>query len=258
MKERIIAGIGILIGLALIFWVGSPAIHILAIVIVGISGYEIYRTIKTKVPVYVLPIILGILTLGMYLKMEALFSFLAISLIILFTLSLVVESFSITTMSIVYLMILLVTMAYQSIMIIMNEYNLTVLLMILVGTYATDTFAYFGGMFFGKHKLIPKVSPKKTVEGAVSGFLFGCILMYLFGYFLIDNVIPNNLLILLAIGTPIIAQIGDLSFSLIKRQLNIKDYGNLIPGHGGVLDRIDSLVFTLMYFTVILNLFGYM
>ncbi len=118
-------------------------------------------------------------------------------------------------------------------------------LLVFISAWVTDTFAYFTGRFFGSHKLIEEISPKKTVEGSIGGSLF-CILSYLiFGFTVgrIYGVTPNYLaLALSALAVSIVAQIGDLIFSLIKREHGIKDYGKIFPGHGGMLDRIDSII----------------
>ena len=120
-----------------------------------------------------------------------------------------------------------------------------VYLLTFIGAWVTDTFAYFTGRFLGKHKLIPEVSPKKTVEGSIGGIAF-CIGSYiLFGYIvsIYANLSPNYLLLgIAALFVSVISQIGDLIFSLIKRENGIKDYGKLFPGHGGVLDRFDSVI----------------
>lgn len=110
-----------------------------------------------------------------------------------------------------------------------------------------DTFALFGGMAFGKHKLAPVVSPKKTIEGSASGTLvtvgIGVAAWYLFkDYMLVDSLIKFVLIVFVC---TIVSQIGDLSASFIKREAGIKDYGNLIPGHGGMMDRIDSLMMSI-------------
>lgn len=113
-----------------------------------------------------------------------------------------------------------------------------------------DAGAYFGGSLFGKTKLCPLISPKKTVEGAVSGVIICAILSVLLGvifqYILFKNGEIVNLIFLAVYGLlgAVVSIIGDLSFSLIKRSCGIKDYGNLIPGHGGMLDRFDSVIFT--------------
>lgn len=117
-------------------------------------------------------------------------------------------------------------------------------LIIFLSAWICDTFAYFTGRFFGKHKLIPAISPKKTIEGAIGGIIFtfiammgyGCLLKYAFKY---DGISFVHLAIL-GVILPIVSQIGDLIASCIKRQYNIKDFGNVFPGHGGVIDRFDS------------------
>ena len=124
-----------------------------------------------------------------------------------------------------------------------------VYLIVFIGAWITDTFAYFCGMLFGrggKHKLIPEVSPKKTVEGSIGGIIFCILAMILFG-FIVQKVNPGfspNYLILTLAGlvASIVAQIGDLALSVVKRHYGIKDYGFLFPGHGGVLDRFDSVI----------------
>lgn len=114
-----------------------------------------------------------------------------------------------------------------------------------VAAVFTDTFAYFTGRFFGKHKLCPKVSPKKTVEGAIGGVLF-CTFAF-FGYSFISRKffsieVDSLVFCIVAPFVSVIAQIGDLVLSAVKRKFNVKDYGKLFPGHGGVLDRFDSVI----------------
>lgn len=121
-----------------------------------------------------------------------------------------------------------------------------IVLLPLLAAWGADTCALFAGMFFGRHKLAPVVSPKKTVEGAVGGVIGGAVLV------LIATLIMNSTLklglplwaavVLGAVGA-VLGEIGDLSFSIIKRQTGIKDYGHIFPGHGGVLDRFDSVIF---------------
>jgi len=112
--------------------------------------------------------------------------------------------------------------------------------LIFLIAFGTDTCAYFGGYFFGKHKLCPTLSPKKTIEGAVSGVLGTVILCGIFtAIFLGVHEIPLICLMAL-LGSPI-AQCGDLIASGFKRKMGIKDYSNLIPGHGGIMDRFDSV-----------------
>lgn len=109
----------------------------------------------------------------------------------------------------------------------------------------TDTFAYFCGRAFGKHKLIPDVSPKKTVEGSVGGTVCAVLVTLLYGLLIgaVTESKPNYLpLALVTLIVSLVSQCGDLIMSLVKRKFGIKDYGKLFPGHGGVLDRFDSVI----------------
>ena len=116
---------------------------------------------------------------------------------------------------------------------------------IFIGAWITDTFAYFTGMLFGKHKLIPNVSPKKTVEGAIGGAVF-CMIFFVGYGAIVNSLTPYNislgLIALAGILSALVSMIGDLSMSVIKRTYGIKDYGKIFPGHGGVLDRFDSIL----------------
>ncbi|HHY23961.1 MAG TPA: phosphatidate cytidylyltransferase [Clostridiaceae bacterium] len=125
---------------------------------------------------------------------------------------------------------------------------------IFIGAWATDTFAYFGGVTLGKRKLIPAVSPNKTVEGSISGVIGAVAALCLYGFLVGRNIsyVPYFHYIIMGILCGIISQVGDLTASTIKRYTKIKDYGNIIPGHGGVLDRFDSvlLVAPTIYFYI--------
>ena len=133
------------------------------------------------------------------------------------------------------------------------------LLLPFILSFACDTFAYFAGLTLGRHKLAPKVSPKKTVEGSIGGLaghvVCGLLLAYVmdrwFGASI--NAVPMALLSLIC---GVVAQIGDLSFSLIKREFGIKDYGHLFLEHGGVLDRFDSVLFVAPTVEIALTLFS--
>jgi phosphatidate cytidylyltransferase len=116
---------------------------------------------------------------------------------------------------------------------------------VFLGAFATDTFAYFIGSNFGKHKLTP-ISPKKSIEGAIGGLIGSIIIVLIFGYIATAKLgltYPIYNYIVLGLITGTISQIGDLSASIFKRYAKVKDYGALIPGHGGVLDRFDSVLF---------------
>ena len=125
-----------------------------------------------------------------------------------------------------------------------------VIYLFLISTM-TDTFALFCGKLFGKHKLT-KISPNKTVEGSVGGSIFGTIIPVLFLFFLGREITLT--IILETFLLTIIGQIGDLYFSSIKRHYDVKDFSNLIPGHGGILDRLDSILFIMSAYIIMINI----
>ena len=130
------------------------------------------------------------------------------------------------------------------------------LLLPFILSFACDTFAYFAGCAFGKHKLAPKVSPKKTVEGSVGGILGNLACGLLFASVMdrwFGGSVGYGAMAVLALCCSIVAQVGDLSFSLIKREFGIKDYGHLFLEHGGVLDRFDSVLFVAPVVEIVLN-----
>ncbi|MBE6626855.1 MAG: phosphatidate cytidylyltransferase [Ruminococcaceae bacterium] len=133
--------------------------------------------------------------------------------------------------------------------VMLREAGAYLYLLVFIGPWVSDIFAYLCGRLFGKHKLIPEVSPKKTVEGSIGGIVFSAIAFIVYGmiiqrFFASD--VSFNIITMAIVGAviSIIAQIGDLAASAIKRRFDVKDYGNLFPGHGGVLDRFDSVLLT--------------
>ena len=117
-----------------------------------------------------------------------------------------------------------------------------------------DTGAYFVGKKFGKHKLAKNISPKKTIEGAIAGVVTGISVSVLCKFIFMEDIISVREAIIFAIVISIIGQFSDLAESLFKRDCNIKDSGNIIPGHGGMLDRFDSYLFAapVFYYAIIL------
>ena len=126
-----------------------------------------------------------------------------------------------------------------------NDIGIWLFALVFLGAWVPDGAAYFFGRAFGKHKLIPDVSPKKTVEGAIGGVLFGAVTFVVCGFIAERAGVASPQYIPLALAGIVVAVIsifGDLIASLVKRQYGIKDYGKLFPGHGGVLDRFDSII----------------
>jgi phosphatidate cytidylyltransferase len=141
----------------------------------------------------------------------------------------------------------------------MNSSGNILVFMVFVIAWSADTFACLIGKRFGKHKLTPIVSPKKSVEGFIAGILGAGLFSYLYGLVILNltNIHINNFLIICIIAGiigSIISQFGDLTASLIKRFNNVKDFGKLIPGHGGVLDRFDSIILTAPFIYYLLML----
>lgn len=119
--------------------------------------------------------------------------------------------------------------------------------LIFIGSWMTDTTAYYAGRFFGKHKLCPKVSPKKTIEGSIGGIIGATAFSGIFGFIIFNNgitIMPIYDYFIIGALCGVFSQFGDLVASSIKRYVGIKDYSNLIPGHGGILDRFDSILFS--------------
>lgn len=123
--------------------------------------------------------------------------------------------------------------------------------LVIFGAFGTDVMAYFAGVALGKHKLCPSISPKKTIEGSIGGILGSVIICGAFGAVFAKEYLIHCLILGLLCG--VFSQFGDLTASIFKRKMGIKDYGNLIPGHGGILDRFDSVLFTapLVYYYIL-------
>jgi phosphatidate cytidylyltransferase len=144
------------------------------------------------------------------------------------------EDITITLIGIMYIPFMLFHIFYLD--------NTTSIWLVFIMSFGTDTFAYIFGNLLGKRKLCPNISPNKTVEGSIGGILGSVVLTLVFAYYMDLNSYLN--LSILAIIASITSQIGDLIASKIKRVAHIKDFGKIFPGHGGVLDRFDSIILT--------------
>ena len=153
---------------------------------------------------------------------------------------------SIMDMALVFLTTAYISIGFASILMLRDlPHGQFLYLLVFIGAWVTDGAAYFVGRAIGKHKLIPDVSPKKTVEGAIGGSIF-CALSFL-AYGLVvahfsDSTVNAVEIIIAGLIISVISQFGDLIASLIKRHYGIKDYGKIFPGHGGVMDRFDSII----------------
>lgn len=177
------------------------------------------------------------------------FSFFIIYLIVMFT-TLVFSKGKLdyTLVASNFMGVLYASMSFMCI-VLLREAGAYLYLLVFIGPWVSDIFAYLCGRLFGKHKLIPEVSPKKTVEGSVGGIIFTAVAFVVYGIIIKTyfnaNAVANPIAMALAGAvTSVIAQIGDLTASAIKRRFDIKDYGRIFPGHGGVMDRFDSVLLT--------------
>jgi len=133
-----------------------------------------------------------------------------------------------------------------------NPFNPTLILTMFILTWTFDTFAYLFGITFGKHKIIPSISPKKSWEGFAGGFVFTLIAAFI-THQIFDQLDLRTLMII-SIILPFTATIGDFIESYYKREAGVKDSGNFIPGHGGILDRMDAFLITIPAIYIIINL----
>ena len=144
-----------------------------------------------------------------------------------------------------------------------NFESCTLLIYVALGTFMTDAGAYFIGVFFGKNKINPRISPKKTWEGFFGGIAISTAFSFAFGMIMAGVGHPilqcfdvNHwyYILIISLLMPLFATLGDFTFSSLKRYYNIKDFGNILPGHGGVLDRIDSAIFSAIIATIAVSI----
>ncbi len=140
-----------------------------------------------------------------------------------------------------------------NLIILIRNYSLLYLLFLVLITTLTDTFAYVTGYYVGKTKLLESISPNKTWEGVLGGTFFGVLISSIFYYQVIGTTMSAFSLAVIVAGLSLLGQVGDLVFSSFKRYYNKKDFSNLIPGHGGILDRLDSLIFVLLGFVLVVT-----
>lgn len=252
MKQRLISSVFIVL-LTIIAVFVSEYIFKAALSFIGLYGcYEIVMMLKNKFNLKLyLPMAITVILLLLYPFNRI--AIILIEMIILLIIAVFDEEVSFVDIAVAFFMSILIGFGLYYANTTRNI-SKWLLAYVIVNCYITDSFAFLVGMKFGKHKLIERISPKKTIEGAIGGWLFGFVCSYLWArYFNFFNM-NQSLFIISSLLLPIISQIGDLVFSMIKRKYNIKDFSNLIPGHGGILDRFDSNIFSFIFFGVLLSL----
>lgn len=142
----------------------------------------------------------------------------------------------------------------MSLFILLRQESLSLVIYLLLVTIITDTFAYLTGYLIGRHKLLEKVSPSKTLEGMIGGTIFGIFISSVFYHTVVNPELSWFPIIIMSSFLSIIGQFGDLVFSSIKRFYGIKDFSNIMPGHGGILDRLDSIIFVVLGFMFFMNI----
>ena len=139
-----------------------------------------------------------------------------------------------------------------NLLILIYNYNIKYFILLILITILTDTFALFGGKLIGKHNFT-SISPNKTIEGCIIGSLVSTFVCTMYYIRIIGNITNVPTIIILILFLSIMGQIGDLFFSAVKRECNKKDFSDMIPGHGGILDRLDSIIFVMLAFSLIIN-----
>ena len=261
MKQRLITALGIfLFGLPLLL-LSEYIIYPIALgIISAIAVFELLRVLGVhreyfiSLPAYIIAILLPVFSHSSFVPEYRQQNYLLVIALALFGYlmwlagSAVLSRGRITYDSIAgaFLAVTYVTVSFTSLSLIRYMDNGVYFFgLVFVGAWMCDTFAYFTGMLFGKHKLAPELSPKKTVEGSVGGIVFAIIGCVVYGAVieLVSEVDADYLILALTgLFLSVVAQIGDLFASLIKREHGIKDYSKLLPGHGGIMDRFDSIL----------------
>ncbi len=238
-----------------------------------IAVFEIMKCVGTASPAVLIPSVAATLTVPLcrynFIKADGLSDGHVLLLIIVFAdmllafylMSLCIfkpDKYDIEKNGFSAFMLIYILAGLQSAVMI-SEMNAYLVPLIFLAAWGTDVFAWFIGRMFGKHKLAPVVSPNKSVEGAIGGvfgnIFFFCLYALVLIIFFKNVEIRFGALIILAVITSVISQLGDLVLSLVKRRFGIKDFSNILPGHGGILDRFDSVIpvslFLFMLCTVI-------
>ena len=251
MKKRVISAVVALAIIIPLIALGGIYFKIGMAVLSILSMYEILK-LRKELPIFIKVISYVLITLSV------IFSDVSLLPIILITMSILLvffdkSEYNVNDFTFVTAFLVLLSTVFTYFIYIRNE-DVNILIYLLLITILTDTFALFGGKLFGKHKLIEKVSPKKTIEGSIIGSAFGVIIPSIYYIYMVDPGANIFMIVMMTLILSIFGQLGDLVFSKIKRYFNIKDFSNIMPGHGGILDRIDSITMVVLAYQIIINI----
>ena len=251
MKQRLISSFFGIIILVLVLLGNQQIFDVVVTLISAMAIYEVVCAVGLKKykPMIALAILMPVaLTFVSYISQEyiatAIFIFIALFLIMMLFNH---KEYNFSKVSLFITVSTMISLSFLHVIMVrrLGNENLDVLV-VLIGSWITDTCAYFTGFFLGKNKLAPEISPKKTVEGSIGGIV-GVILILVAYAYAVGNIMNMSVniasAVIIGLVAGVVSQFGDLCASIIKREHNIKDFGNIMPGHGGVMDRFDSLLF---------------
>ena len=266
MKQRVISAIVAIAIIVPLFLIGGIPFTIGAAIIGGLAFVETLALKESHkpYPAYIKVISFLCFETLVLIKMDITLLFLIVSLsALVLTIPTIFDKKEVyTTKEALHLLgtIFLLGFVFNLIITVFDRSKWLFLYLVLVAVL-TDTFAMIIGKLIGKHKLIPKVSPNKTLEGSVFGSIVGTIVPSIIYYYVVPSSISilNDkigiiILVVMTLLLTIVSQLGDLFFSKMKRENGIKDFSNIMPGHGGILDRLDSLSFVMLAYIVLTNI----
>ena len=269
MKIRVISGIiAAIVGIGAVVLMFTPVYAAFIAFLSAVATYEIMNVVQIKSKLIMTPAIMLSVIMPNYFEYKEMLpfnipvdAFLALYVILMLALMLKVhKNTRFEQVAVALYASIFVPYAFSSLVTLKNicvdyegvytkKETIYIVLFALFCAFLTDTFAYFVGVKFGKHKMAPIVSPKKSVEGAIGGLVlssafnvavFAGVREWVFDG---ESAISFTFIIVMSVILSAISMLGDLSASLLKRNFGIKDFGNIMPGHGGVMDRFDSLIF---------------
>ena len=249
LKRILTAVVALILLLPILIWGGNWGRTAVFALIAGFSVYEMVSCCGLLKNILIsVPCILGS-ALCVFVPMVCKNRFFGAAAAMLFLVSLVLIYFlfyavfnhkkvNVERLLMFFALVIYITAGFTSLAGMGYAFGVWAIAFVLAVSWSTDTFAYFSGMFFGKRKLCPDISPKKTIAGAIGGTIFGTLAGFL--VFWIAGI--KLQFAIYALPLSIVSQLGDLSASVVKRHMGVKDYGKIFPGHGGVVDRFDSII----------------